>query len=113
MVIGRKKIVCVDFDNTLVLNKYPFCENPNLELIEFIKSHRDTYIWILNTCREGVQLKYAVDYLKDKFDLEFDYVNENVPWNIKKYGDCRKIYGDYYIDSHNLNLVNYKVNLGP
>ena len=109
----HKKIVCVDFDHTLVLNRYPFCENPNVELINFIKSHRDKYVWILYTCRKDKQLKYAVDYLKENFDLEFDYVNENTWWNIEKYGDTRKVYADYYIDSNGLNLGNYEVNLGP
>lgn len=109
----HRPIVCVDFDHTLVFNRYPFCENPNVELIEFIKGHRNEYTWILYTCRRDKQLQYAVDYLKNEFDLVFDYVNENVPWNIQEYGDTRKIYADYYIDSHGLNLGNYKVNLGP
>lgn len=99
-----KKIIAVDFDGTLVFNKYPFCENPNMELINFIKDNRNKFVWILFTCREGKQLKYATDYLKDNFELVFDYVNRNVPWNIKEYGDCRKIYADYYIDKGSIGL---------
>lgn len=95
-----KKIVAVDFDGTLVKNKYPYCENPNMELIEWIKTNRDKMILILHTCREGKQLEYAVDYLKDNFDISFDYVNENVGWKVREYGDCRKIYADIYIDDN-------------
>ncbi len=93
-----KKIVAVDFDGTLVHNKYPFCENPNMPLVEWIKAHRQEYIFILHTCREGRQLKFALDYCKDELGIVFDYVNENVPENIKEYGDCRKIFADIYID---------------
>ena len=98
----RKKprtIIAVDFDKTLVNNHYPFIENPNVELINFIKENRYKYTWILNTCREGKQLEYAVKYLEEEHGLKFDYVNQNAPWNIKEYGDRRKIYADYYIDS--------------
>lgn len=93
-----KKIVAVDFDGTIVRNKYPFCENPNIPLIEWIKKNRKKYIFILHTCREGKQLEYATDYLKNEFGLVFDYVNKNVPENIRTYGDCRKIFADIYID---------------
>lgn len=92
------KIIAVDFDGTLVNNKYPYIENPNMSLINYIKEHRNCYIWILWTCRQGEQLKLAVDWLKNEQGIEFDYINENVPWLINKYGDTRKIYADIYID---------------
>lgn len=91
-------IVAVDFDGTLVLNKYPYIENPNMKLINFIKEYRNKYIWILWTCRSGEQLKMAVDYMKQEHNIEFDYINENVPWMIDKFGDTRKVYADLYID---------------
>lgn len=92
------KIIAVDFDGTLVFNKYPYIENPNLKLINFIKQNFDKYIWILWTCRHGEQLKYAVDYMRTEHGIVFDYVNENVPWLIEEYGECRKVSADYYID---------------
>ena len=98
-----KIIVAVDFDGTLVRNKYPYIENPNVELIDFIKAHRKRVVWILWTCRQGEQLKYATDYLKNTFDLVFDYVNENCKGKIEQYGDTRKVYADVYIDDHNGN----------
>lgn len=100
-----KKIVAVDFDGTLVFNDYPFISNPNIELIEFIKAHMDNYTWILWTCREGEQLKQAVEYLKDNFNLRFDFVNDNASWHIEKYrNNCRKVFADYYIDEKNFQL---------
>ena len=97
----RKYIVAVDFDGTMVKNKYPFIENPNEELIEYLKANRDRYILILNTMREGRQLQYAKDWLKEQ-GLEFDYYNENVPWKIKEFGDKRKIYADIYVDDSSM-----------
>lgn len=96
-----KVIIAVDFDGTLVRNKYPYIENPNLKLIDFIKANRDRCIWILYTCRHGEQLDYAVDYLKETFNLEFDYVNENCKEKIQEFGDTRKIFADVYIDDKN------------
>lgn len=93
-----RKIIAVDFDGTLVINKYPYIENPNYKLIDYIKSYRNNYIWILWTCRYGNQLKLAVDYMKNEHGIEFDYINENAPWMIDKYGDTRKVYADIYID---------------
>lgn len=93
----NKEIVAVDFDGTIVHNKYPFIENPDMGLINFIKRNRSEYIWILWTCRTGKQLQYAVDWLKDQ-GIVFDLVNENVPWHIQEYGDCRKVYAHHYID---------------
>lgn len=104
----NKKIIAVDFDGTLVFNKYPFIENPNVELLEFIKENRDNYVWILYTLRHDKQLDYAIKYLREEWGIEFDYVNENVPWLIEKYGDSRKICADYYIDDRNILLNNYR-----
>ena len=98
-------IVAVDFDGTLVHNKYPFIENPNLSLIAFIKSNFDKYIWILWTCRHDEQLEYAVDYMAKEHGILFDYINANAPWLIEQYGDCRKVSADYYIDDRNISLV--------
>ena len=48
------------------------------------------------------------DEYKDVCGLEFDFVNENVPELVEKYGDSRKIAAHYYIDDHNLTLDNWK-----
>lgn len=96
--VVAKKIVAVDFDGTLHRGKYPFINEPNTELIEYLKANRDKYILILHTMREGVQLEYAKKWLAEEQGLEFDYFNENVPYKIEQYGDKRKIYADIYVD---------------
>lgn len=97
----HKKVIAVDFDGTLVFNHYPFIENPNYELLDFIKQHRRDYTWILWTCREDKQLQYATDWLRDEHGIEFDYVNENVSWQIEEYGNSRKVWADIYLDDKN------------
>jgi len=101
MAAEQKKIIAIDFDNTLHLGKqFPFIGDPNLELINFIKEHQNDYVFILWTMREGKQLKYAKEWIKEQ-GIKFDFYNQNTPWNIAKYGDKRKVYADYYIDDHN------------
>lgn len=46
-----RKIIAVDFDGTLVEDKYPNIGKPNQTLIDFIKTNRDKYIFILYTMR--------------------------------------------------------------
>lgn len=103
-----KPIIAVDFDGTLVHNNYPIISNPNTDLIAFILNHRTDFTWILWTCRSGSQLRFAIDYLKEKFGLEFDYVNENTVEKIDEYGNTRKIYADFYLDDKNGSLSDLK-----
>lgn len=102
--VPTKKIIAVDFDGTLVFNNYPTISNPNLDLVYFIKDNRDKYTWILWTCRQGTALKNAIDYMRLKFGIEFDYVNANTIEKIDEFGDTRKVYADYYIDDKNCHL---------
>lgn len=104
LVNASNRIIAVDFDGTLVRNRYPYIENPNDELLDFIRKNRSKYTWILWTCRHDEQLAYAVNWLRDEQNIVFDFVNANVPWKIEQYGDCRKIYADYYIDDKNVSL---------
>lgn len=99
-----KKVIAVDFDGTLVFNNYPTICNPNMELITYIQDNRDRYTWILWTCRQGTQLKNAIDYMEKKFGIVFDYVNSNTIEHIDAWGDTRKVYADYYIDDRNCHL---------
>ena len=102
------KTIAIDFDGTLIFNKYPALENPNMDLINFILKHRKHYIWVLWTCRSGQMLQEAVDYMKS-FGIEFDYVNENRPDAIEEWNnDCRKVWADYYIDDKNISLKQLK-----
>lgn len=92
-------VIAVDFDGTLCKNEYPLIGRANIRLIASLKKNKakgDTLI--LWTCREGEILEQAISWCAS-FGLEFDYVNENTPELIKRYGnDTRKIGADLYID---------------
>ena len=102
----NKKIIAIDFDGTILNNRYPIIENPNIEVIKFIKDNRKKYIWILWTCRAGERLREAVDYMRNTHGIKFDYVNKNTTENIMKWGaDTRKVYADYYIDDRSVRSL--------
>lgn len=92
-------IYAVDFDGTLCRYAWPDIGEPNLELIEFLKWHRDigdkVILW---TCRVGKDLDAAVKWCHDQ-GLDFDAVNENIPEIIEHFGtDSRKIFANFYMD---------------
>lgn len=88
-------IIAVDFDGTLSNGHYPYIGQPNRPLFDIlIKLKSQGHSIIFWTCREDIQLQQAVDWCKEQ-GLEFDAVNENVPW-IGFYS--RKVCADVYID---------------
>ena len=96
--------IAVDFDNCLCKSAYPECGEPNIELINLVKQFKELgSIIYLNTCREREALKAAIDWCKS-YDLEFDFVNENDPTMIDKFGDCRKLGADLYIDDKAMKI---------
>ena len=100
-------IICVDFDKTLSLGtRYPHIGKPNTELFSLLNSLQNLgHTIILWTCREGEPLDKAVIWCKEN-GLEFDYVNQNVPW----LGfDCRKIVADWYIDDCAIHVNDIKI----
>lgn len=102
-------IIAVDFDNTLAVTKYPTIIKPidlTCELIR--KAKKNGAIIILWTCREGKELEEAVNWCKEN-NVPIDYINENVPERIEKWGnDCRKIGADIYIDDRSINPLRLK-----
>lgn len=99
-------IICVGFDDTLSLgNRYHYIGKPNTELFSLLNSLQKLgHTIILWTCREGKPLEDAVSWCKEN-GLEFDYVNQNVPW----LGfDCRKIVADWYIDDCAIHVSDIK-----
>lgn len=95
-------IFVVDCDGTLWEEKWPEI-GPLLpqaaEVMRIIKRLGHTII--LNTCRTDHNLENALQFCREN-NIPYDYVNENAPWLIKQYGDCRKISGDYFVDDHNI-----------
>ena len=99
-------ILGVDFDNTLFLNSFPdnYTE-PNWPVINYVKQKMaDGWFVILVTCRtDSDNLQGAIEAAKN-YGIVFDAVNSNHPDLIAKWGDCRKIYCDEYIDDKNHSL---------
>lgn len=94
-----RKIHAVDFDGTLAVTRFPEIIKPKRVVIWMCKKLKKRGdILILWTCRCGGDLDDAVRFCKAQ-GLEFDYINENVPENVEKFGnDSRKIFAHNYID---------------
>ena len=95
-------IIAVDFDGTLCSPCWPYIGKPNTKLINYLKEEKKNgHQLILWTCRNGKLLEEAVIWCKQQ-GLEFDAVNENLPWRIQSAGyDPRKILADVFIDDRN------------
>ena len=98
----RPLIIAVDFDGTLVEDKFPLIGEiryPVWRTIQIAKnSGCKVILW---TCRNKEYLDEAVAFCKDN-GLEFDAVNENLPEIKEVYGgDTRKIFANVYIDDRN------------
>jgi len=92
-------ILAVDFDGTIVHDRYPEIGEARPQAIETIKKLRsEGYQLILWTCRTGVHLARAVAWCAER-GIRFDAINKNLRSNIKFYGDDpRKISASIYID---------------
>ena len=92
------KIVAIDFDGTLVENKYPEIGKikDNIWTAAIIARRCGTKL-ILWTSRTGEYLEQAVQFCKDH-GLVFDAVNDNIP-EVKALGwNARKVFATLYID---------------
>lgn len=92
-------IIAVDFDGTLVENKFPEIGEINIEVWKAIEIYKEKgWKIILWTCRTDSMLKDAVEFC-EKNGLVFDAVNENIP-EVQSYygGDTRKVFANKYID---------------
>lgn len=99
------KVIAVDFDDTIAKTVYPRIISPIPETIDFLrKAKAKGAEMILNTCREGKELKDALDWCKEN-NVPIDRANENSPERVKIWGnDCRKIGADLYIDDKACSL---------
>jgi hydroxymethylpyrimidine pyrophosphatase-like HAD family hydrolase len=93
------KIIAVDFDGTLVKSE----EHPE-QLIDFVlmpqakevlQWAKDHFFLILWTCREGVPLQNALNFLK-KNNIQFHAINKNAPF--VDFKTSNKIFAEKYID---------------
>lgn len=98
-------ILAVDFDGTLVENKFPeIGEIRHLMWEAVIGYQKAGWRIILWTCRTEEMLEDAVNFCKAN-GLVPDEVNRNVPEVIAMYGgDTRKVFANMYVDDRNAAL---------
>lgn len=93
------KIIAVDFDGCLVVNKWPEVGAPIEKNINKLKAEQaDVAKVILWTNRVGKPLDDAVNFCKEQ-GIHLDAVNENLPEIVEAFGgDCRKVFANEYWD---------------
>ena len=97
--------IVVDFDGTIVYDKYPKIGKLKPNAKKVLKKLHWEHTLILNTCREGIDLHKAEQFLK-KQGIYFDFVNMHTIQKMQYYGnDPRKVSGDIVIDDKNLGGI--------
>jgi len=100
----KEVILGIDFDGILTEKViFPEIGKMDIDFINIlIEAKQQGFILILNTGRDGIPLKMAVDVCKE-LGLEFDYVNDNVITELNGFELSHKIYADYHYDDHSFN----------
>ena len=94
------QIVAIDFDGTLVEDKFPTIGEIIPHVFDMALAYKKLgWKVILWTCRDKLQLLEAVSFCA-RNGLTFDAVNENVKEVMDMFGgnDTRKVYANLYID---------------
>jgi hypothetical protein len=97
-------IIAVDFDGTIVEDRYPDIGRPMLFAIDTLrKMQEDGHRLILWTYRSGRKLQEAVDFCREN-GIEFYAVNKSYPEeeDVLDASTSRKIHADLFIDDRNL-----------
>lgn len=99
-------ILAVDFDGTLVSNRFPGIGEPYVVVAKTVKAYKDAgWKIILWTCRTGEMLKEAVRFCHETLGIEFDAVNDNLPEVREYFGEnTRKVFANLYWDDRNAAL---------
>lgn len=90
-----KRLVGIDFDNTLVENEYPKIGKLKTRMLEIIGNEQDKYgkenvDFILWTCRRGKELENAIEFIKEN-KLPIKYFNESHPQALEYFNVVDKI----------------------
>jgi len=94
--------IAVDFDGTIVENRYPQIGKPILFAFETLKMlNKKGHLLILWTCREGDLLQQAVDFCNEN-GVEFYAINSNYPEEKLESAVSRKVDANIYIDDRNI-----------
>lgn len=105
----KKLIFAIDFDGTIVEDKYPEIGPVKTEVVKKIKKlQNEGHEFILWTCREGKDLISALEVL-DKIGLKFVEINANPQYRIDMFNgsDCRKVGADFYVDDRALSIPDF------
>lgn len=94
--------IAVDFDGTIVENKFPEIGKPKLFAFETLKKlQQDGHRLILWTYRAEDKLEEAVEFCR-KRGVEFYAVNKSYPEEVFEDNISRKILADIFIDDRNI-----------
>lgn len=131
--LNGKKVICVDFDNTICLDEWPYVGPALLGaskvLNELVRhGHRlilltqrtkdypicceelEKYARDVNDIRVSVDGDTVTDILSDAIEscnehnFTFASYNKNIDWEMMTHDYGRKVYADYYIDDHNVGM---------
>ena len=100
----KSLIIAVDFDGTIVEDKYSGVGKPKPFALETLKMlQKDGHRLILWTYRHGSKLQDAVKFMEDN-DIPPYAVNRSYPEEASHPSDVsRKIHADLFIDDRNFN----------
>lgn len=100
-------ILAVDFDGTLVSNKWPEIGTPNWLVVDLVKRLQDNGAkLILWTCRTDDHLENAASFCKNELGIAFDAVNENLPEVMALFGgNPRKVFFHGCLDDRNIGVL--------
>lgn len=93
-------IIAVDFDGTLVEDRFPNIGRPIWKTIGEIQNRQSNGAKIiLWTCRDHENLKEAIEYCENNLHIVFDAVNTNIEETKNMFdNDTRKVYANEYWD---------------
>lgn len=99
MNLKANKIIAVDFDGCLAVNKWPEVGEPIVKNINKLKAEQANGAKvILWTNRVGQPLEKAIRFCEEQ-GIHLDAVNQNVPEIIEAFGgDTRKVFANEYWD---------------
>ncbi len=100
-------IIAVDFDGTIVEDKYPEIGAFRPGAVETLKKlKKEGYLLVLWTCRTGKHLAQAVNVCATA-GIRFDAINANPRSEIVKYNgsDPRKVGASVYVDDRGIGGI--------
>jgi hydroxymethylpyrimidine pyrophosphatase-like HAD family hydrolase len=102
MISSKQPVLAIDFDGTIVNNKYPLIGKPKLFAFETLKKlQKKGFVLILWTYRSGRSLQEAVEFCRQE-GIEFYAVNKSYPEEDYSEDISRKINADIFIDDRNV-----------